>query len=338
MGGKRLVFELRTRIIQKRQSGLGIRQIGRDLCISESTIRSFLKKFDVTGNVEPGQSLGRPPTTSPRDDRLLRRVVMQHRPGTMTEAASLWQEHLTRPVSRKMATKRLHKMGFKSYKSKRKPMLTKLQRRKRFQWAKNHLSWTDMQWQRIIWSDESPFPVMYGNIGRRVIRQRHESLTQKCIKQECKFPASIQIWGCFGNGGIGKMTAYDGTVNAKRYQDILDQFLLPSIAQSGIRQPIFQQDLAKPHTAMATQRWLQDHDIAVLDWVPNSPDLNPIEDLWLHLKKQVRKRKPRSKQDLKLFLQEEWQKIPLDICQQLISTMSTRVKDVYKAKGGVTKW
>ncbi len=41
---------------------------------------------------------------------------------------------------------------------------------------------------------------------------------------------------------------------------------------------IFQQDLAHAHTAKSTKSWLNDHDVGVLDWPTNSPDLNPIEN------------------------------------------------------------
>ncbi len=41
---------------------------------------------------------------------------------------------------------------------------------------------------------------------------------------------------------------------------------------------IFQQDLAPVHTAKSTKSWLNDHGVGVLDWPPNSPDLNPIEN------------------------------------------------------------
>ncbi len=43
---------------------------------------------------------------------------------------------------------------------------------------------------------------------------------------------------------------------------------------------IFQQDLAPAHTAKSTNSWLNDHGVCVLDLPANSPDLNPIENLW----------------------------------------------------------
>ncbi|PKC72477.1 hypothetical protein RhiirA1_337095 [Rhizophagus irregularis] len=81
--------------------------------------------------------------------------------------------------------------------------------------------------------------------------------------------------------------------------------------------------------------WMSSHNIPVLDWVAQSPDLNPIENLWNHLDYQVRKRKPlpKSKQELINVVQEEWRKISLETV-----LLPMRVKAVIKAKGGHTKY
>ncbi len=51
---------------------------------------------------------------------------------------------------------------------------------------------------------------------------------------------------------------------------------------------IFQQDLAPAHTAKSTKSWLNDHGVGVLDWPANSPDLNPIENIWGIVKRKMR--------------------------------------------------
>ncbi len=55
---------------------------------------------------------------------------------------------------------------------------------------------------------------------------------------------------------------------------------------------IFQQEWAPVHTAEGTKSWFNDHGVIVLEWAANSPDLNPIENLWGIVKRKMRDTRP----------------------------------------------
>jgi DDE superfamily endonuclease len=61
--------------------------------------------------------------------------------------------------------------------------------------------------------------------------------------------------------------------------------------ESGIDEEniIFQQDNDSKHKSHKAQKWMDDQGIVLLDWPAQSPDLNLIEHLWDHIKKQLRK-------------------------------------------------
>ncbi len=74
---------------------------------------------------------------------------------------------------------------------------------------------------------------------------------------------------------------------------------------------IFQQDLAPAHTAKGTKSWFKDHGVTVLDWPANSPDLNPVDNLWGIVKRKMRDTRPNNADDLKTAIKETWASLHL---------------------------
>ena len=105
---------------------------------------------------------------------------------------------------------------------------------------------------------------------------------------------------------------------------------------------IFQQDLAPAHTSRSTKTWFDAHahdvPITVLDWPANSPDLNPIENLWGILKRKMRATRPNNKEELTASIKEIWASITPIECHRLISSMPRHIEAVIKAKGFPTKY
>ena len=75
-------------------------------------------------------------------------------------------------------------------------------------------------------------------------------------------------------------------------------------------------------------------------WPAESPDLNPIENLWHILRTNVRKRvpQPMRKQDLMTALLEEGEKLDINMVNRLIESMPRRLQAVIDADSGATKY
>ncbi len=127
------------------------------------------------------------------------------------------------------------------------------------------------------------------------------------------------------SAGVGPLCFLKTNVTAPIYQKILEQFLLPSADQLFKDADfIFQQDLAPAHTAKSTKSWLNDHGVGVLDWSANSPDLNPIENLWGIVKRKMRNKRPKNADELKATVKETWASIPPQQWHKLITSMQGR--------------
>ncbi len=71
---------------------------------------------------------------------------------------------------------------------------------------------------------------------------------------------------------------------AHQHHAHLEHFMLPSADQLFKDADfIFQQDLAPARVAKSTKSWLNEHGVGVLDWPANSPDMNPIENIWVFI-------------------------------------------------------
>uniref|UniRef100_A0A8C7V8D2 Tc1-like transposase DDE domain-containing protein n=1 Tax=Oncorhynchus mykiss TaxID=8022 RepID=A0A8C7V8D2_ONCMY len=85
------------------------------------------------------------------------------------------------------------------------------------------------------------------------------------------------------------------------------------------------EELDPKHTARATKEWLRKKHFKVLERPRQSPDLNPIENLWRELKVHVAQQQPQNITALEEICMEEWAKIPATVCENLVETYRKRL-------------
>ena len=96
-------------------------------------------------------------------------------------------------------------------------------------------------------------------------------------------------------------------MNAVLYVNILQETLIPFNKAVYPDQHRFMQDNDPKHVSNHAKQYLQDNNINWWRTPPESPDLNPIENLWHELKEYLRREvKPRIKAQLICSIQEFW--------------------------------
>uniref|UniRef100_A0A3B4X3B6 Tc1-like transposase DDE domain-containing protein n=1 Tax=Seriola lalandi dorsalis TaxID=1841481 RepID=A0A3B4X3B6_SERLL len=289
----------------------------------------------INREVKGRKRCGRKKCTSNRDNHTLERIVKQN---PFKNVGEIHKEWTAAGVSAYAQTYARH--GFQLSHSFCQATLEQAsQHQKRLAWAKDKKDWTAAEWSKVMFSDESKFWISFGNQDPRVWRKRGEAQNPRCLRSSVKFPQSVMVWGAMSSAGVGPLCFLRSKVNAVVYQEVLEHFVLPAADQLyGDADFIFQQDLAPAHSAKATSTWFKDHGIPVLNWPANSPDPNPIENLWGIGKRKMRYARFNNAEELKATIRATWARITPEQCHRLIDSIPRRIAAVIQAKGALTKY
>jgi hypothetical protein len=225
----------------------------------------------------------------------------------------------------------------------KRPKLTKIHIQKRMEFVRRYEHWTIEDWKQVLWTDETKIN-RYGSDGTQWVWKNNKvGMQARLVNETLKHGGgSLMMWGCMAWDGPGFISHIEAGLDAKLYVEILDECVPLSQEYYGIdpEEMIFQQDNDPKHTAKITRQFFERNGYRILFWPPNSPDLNPIEHLWGHLKRLLAKYQEPPGGIPKLWerIQEVWNKIAPSMCQALIASMPRRIQAIKKAKGRHTKY
>lgn len=147
------------------------------------------------------------------------------------------------------------------------------------------------------------------------------------------------VWGCFAWSGARNLVQIDGKMNVNKYIDILLHNLKSSARKIGSPKDwIFQQDNDPKHKAHKTMSYFRQSRVKLMDWPPQSPDLNPMENLWSILDQKMDKSTVTNKTLLFEELIKTWEQLDQHYLQNLFESMPRGLQAVICAKGGHTKY
>jgi transposase len=207
----------------------------------------------------------------------------------------------------------------------------------RVQFCKDNLK-TD--WSKVVLSDETPFNSQKGLNSKNDCVWTH-SADQVPPVELRKRGFSYPCWAAISVHGKTDLVHIEGALNAPKYIEILQQKLLPC-ARRWFRRGkwTFQQDGAAFHTAASVQSWLKANVpdfIPKEKWPANSPDLNPIENLWSTVLTRAKKSQCTTQRGWQLALARQWALITVEELQRLIGSMDWRMRECIRLRGAPLK-
>jgi hypothetical protein len=141
---------------------------------------------------------------------------------------------------------------------------------------------------------------------------------------------------------VGPIITIHGRITTREYVVRLGNQVQPMIQTIfPNNDAVFQDDNASIHTAGTVQSWFEEHEGELhLTWPAQSPDLNVPEPPWSVLETKMRNRfsPPTRLEHLEDVLQEDWNKIPLQIVQNLYQSIPRSIVAVWNAEDGPTPY
>jgi transposase len=320
------------------------RKVAELLQFPNSTVHKILDDFNH-GRTQPAARKGRPQKTSERGNRIIRRVVRKNRKSTLSVLTEEVNKVLPHALSTRTVQRRMHQWGIYAHAARKVPLISRRNRIARVAWVRERLNWTMEQWKQILWSDESRFTLFQADGRVNVWREMNERYNQDCMHQtDRRGGPGVMVWGCFSWAGLGPLIICHGSMSADTYSDILHLHVYPTLLVmfGDPENSYFQDDNAPIHRAKRVIELRDSMGIPSLPWPAQSPDLNPIENLWSVLERRLRRRHqlPHTQVELEKALQAEWAAMAQEpeIFRKYVESMSERLHLVRKKLGYATKY
>jgi transposase len=296
---------------------------------SETTVTHWLHAWKERGSLDDEEKSGRPRKTSDEDDQQIQLLAEQKRFITPKQIKS----ELGLDVTPRTVRNRLDEVDIHGRVARAEYPFDDRDIRRRLSFAEGYGGWTEADWERVIFSDETHIEV-WGRSRVWVQRPSGAAFDPEYLTNRVPHSDRVTLWGCFCARGVGQAETFVGPFIAKKYCEVLQGNLLQTARHFYPREHWwFQQDNAPQHSSRAARTWFSQHGVDLLDFPPYSPDLNPIENLWAIVKKRVEERLARTIDEVEAVLKEEWEALDAELLTKLAHSMPARCAKVVANHG-----
>lgn len=171
-------------------------------------------------------------------------------------------------------------------------------------------------------------------------RKRCYRKTGECPKPKprAKHPVKVHVWAGISKDGATEICIFTGIMDAEFYVRILQQCLLPFLQRNFAgKEHRFMQDNDPKHVSRRARAFFDENHINWWRTPPESPDLNPIENLWHELKEHLRaKVKPRNQNELVAGIKSFWTTVDSAKCTKYIHHLKKVIPRVIEMQGDAT--
>jgi len=327
------------RIIECYNQKYSFREISKRLSVSLGSVSRIIKKYNNNESLNRKRGSGRKNSLN----RSSKNFIISQRRNienfNATKVARILKEEKNIEVCAQTVRNFLHSEGFHAYSPSKKPLLLQKHINLRYEICKKWSFLPDDYWNDVLFSDESKF-TLFNSDGRSFVwREKGLRNSKEYVKSTLKFGGgSVMVWGCFSSKGFGKLVRIDGIMDKYSYVNILKNNLFTSVSSLGHTNFLFQQDNDPKHTSKYTKEFFLEKNINCIPWPSQSPDLNPIENVWGYIKAQLSGKTFKDKNDLFDKIKNIWENLSIDYAKKLTLSMNKRILECLRNKGSYTSY
>lgn len=273
------------------------------------------------------------------DDRAVRRLIKQLRfdKQVTTKQIHKLAVQLGYHVSYRTVLRRLHTVpSLKMRRPKRVVQLLPSHRAARRAWAKECLQ-AKIDWTKVWFADEKIWYIDGPTYRPKVWQDDRGPLAE--IPGKGGRNTAVWVFGAISMNGLSKLVVVRPHFNSTEYCQTLEEAILQSNRSHTY---VLYHDRYPPHTSRQTQTWMAQHNFQNVILPPKSPDLNPIENVWGIISREIFEglKTYNSVESLVAAVQAAWDRVQLDsrLRRRLVGSMPERLRAVTAAKGRKTKF
>lgn len=333
-------FNERQLVIFHYQKGTVHRKIAEMLNMKRSTVGDIIRRYKNENRIDSNPRPGPKKIFEPREVHIIVQKIENNPKLSAPKLTREVNQMFNKDASTETVRKILRENGLHGRVARKKPFVNLVNRRRRMLFAIKNRFQNEDYWNKFIFADESKYNIS-GSDGRVMVWRRvNTALNPEHIRGTIKSGGgSVMVWGCMSSFGVGNLVFIDTIMDKHVYLNLLQQNLLKSAKDMGVPSAFFfYQDNDPKHKSKIVQDWLKENCPCLVDTPAQSPDINPIENLWSFLERKIRNHRISNKEDLKKALQEEWKKIPVEYCAKLVASIPRRLESVIQHRGYPTKY